>query len=1128
MFPDTIRDIVTHIYVAGDWQDISSDVQYDNGRGCTVERGRRDESPRASAQKLRLTLNDTSGNYSPKNPEGAWWPDFGLNTPIRQYFREIRDRFGRTVVDSPGTTDTGQTWVTSGSGGSILAADYQVTGTALTMRLPTSGLYRRVGIDDSELYLSTVEKRADFTLPFSNVTGGTISFGLHLCVGDTTGYQVYADIATDETITIRIASPDGDLDSELVSGLTHTGQTLTLVASREGETIRGKVFATSGVEPYGWHLEVHDSGDLIGPGGTIVEVAAASGNTNTRPFLTTVDNVEILSPRIYAEISSPPRGRDESGNWQYVSVTASGILQRLSQGQDALKSSLRRAYLADDIDRPIGYWPMEDGRDATQIAAATPDTQPGTVFGTASFASNSDFAASEDLPTLGTAQLGFVVPPYDTSTNEFQARLLVSIPTAGDAGGTGTILWRLLTTGTARYWDLHYVNSGNGKLALVVRDAGYASLYASGDVEFDMNGDPCRLSMELTQDGADIDWAISKLSVGAGSAGGISNTLAGNTVGTVVGMYISQGGYSSTAVGHLTAQNGVTSLFELAAELEAHVGETAARRARRLCGEESIPFQYRGLLSATAAMGPQRPKTLLDLLYECADAERGSLAEARGSFALAWRSRTSAYDQDAVATVDYATKQVGYPLVPNPDDLLPRNRITVKRDSGSEATAVQESGRMSILAPQDGGIGTYGTSVTLNVETDTQLPDLASFMLGLATVPDERYPEINIDTGRSPVADDPVLRWAALDIDVDDLVVVTNTAGLRVFEDIKQLARGYRETYTQHSHVITVNGTPARPYEVLELDSDDFARVDTEGSELAVAIDSDDTALSVATTSGPLWITTASHPTHLPFDWMIGGERVTVTDLDNVAITYRSVGTAAHGDNAAVTPGLPTGNADDDLLLMVTAIRNTAATPSASTQGYTAIWSDGNVVWWAKIRSGAQTAPQVSFTGGSAGDTTSAQIIALPGKWHDLSNIVVNKAAALNASAQDIAYPGLSLTQAGPGLGAVNDCIVIYAGWKQDDFTSVASPGTEIAEASTTTGNDQSLVWAYTIQTTATNIAPGSFTVTGGASAVSKGYVLALRCDRQTATVTRSVNGVTKSHAAGAAVELADPVVWAL
>jgi hypothetical protein len=54
------------------------------------------------------------------------------------------------------------------------------------------------------------------------------------------------------------------------------------------------------------------------------------------------------------------------------------------------------------------------------------------------------------------------------------------------------------------------------------------------------------------------------------------------------------------------------------------------------------------------------------------------------------------------------------------------------------------------------------------------------------------------------------------------------------------------------------------------------------------------------------------------------------------------------------------------------------------------------------------------------------------------------------------------------------------------------------------------------------------FTVTAGTTAISRGAVVALRCDYQTATVTRSTNGITASHAAGDDVTATRPMRWAL
>jgi hypothetical protein len=162
-------------------------------------------------------------------------------------------------------------------------------------------------------------------------------------------------------------------------------------------------------------------------------------------------------------------------------------------------------------------------------------------------------------------------------------------------------------------------------------------------------------------------------------------------------------------------------------------------------------------------------------------------------------------------------------------------------------------------------------------------------------------------------------------------------------------------------------------------------------------------------------------------------------------------------------------------------------------------------------------APTVSFTGGAAGADTIAQIATFSGCSAELDDgqygeSDVSPQAQLNSSAQNIAYPSLSVRRDG--------CVVIYAGWKQDDWTSVATVGdAEIGEPDATAGSDAGMVWAYDIQTTATDVTAGSFSVTGGISAISRGIVLALR-PLQTVTVERSVNGVVQSIAAGEAVHV--------
>lgn len=200
------------------------------------------------------------------------------------------------------------------------------------------------------------------------------------------------------------------------------------------------------------------------------------------------------------------------------------------------------------------------------------------------------------------------------------------------------------------------------------------------------------------------------------------------------------------------------------------------------------------------------------------------------------------------------------------------------------------------------------------------------------------------------------------------------------------------------------------------------------------------------------------------------------------APSFVAAGTAAHGDNAALDPGLPAGLAQGDGMLLFTAIRNTAGTV-VTPAGWSDLITFTHAKLMGKIAGASESAPHVTYTGGSAGDTTSAQVAAV----RNVTMNTVLPATQSNASAQNIATPQLT-------FDPVTECLVLWIGWKQDDWTSVApvANGTEIGEPSSTTGNDQGLTWDYwsILPTTAFSvIGSRTFTVTGGGSAISKAGV---------------------------------------
>jgi hypothetical protein len=291
-------------------------------------------------------------------------------------------------------------------------------------------------------------------------------------------------------------------------------------------------------------------------------------------------------------------------------------------------------------------------------------------------------------------------------------------------------------------------------------------------------------------------------------------------------------------------------------------------------------------------------------------------------------------------------------------------------------------------------------------------------------------------------------------------------------------------------------------------------------SYLANTVTSGATSMVVKTPAGQRWRRSAGAPAGTyPMDAKVAGEVVTVSALADVTLAFVAAGAASHANNASVTPGVPAGLAQNDFMVMLAAIRGTSATVNTPA-GWTLLTSSANVSLFGKLAGASESAPTVSFTGGAAGDDTSAQIAAFRpssplSATSALTEFVKGSAWQTNGSVQDIAYAGARLP-----ANFLDNGLVLFLGWKQDDWTSVASPGTEIAEFFTTTGNDQGLVWAYSIQTSRAQVDGGSFVVTGGAVAVSKGAMVLIHPRHQLLTVTRAVNGIVKAPAADAPVQV--------
>jgi hypothetical protein len=817
-----------------------------------------------------------------------------------------------------------------------------------------------------------------------------------------------------------------------------------------------------------------------------------------------------------------PPSWDPSETDQTVTLNGVGLLDRLGRGR-TLRSALYQTMIGVSAGDyvPHAYWSMEDGADATGFGSALPSVLPMSLSGPVTPAAYGGVPGSRRLPTFATGSSASATVPTYAATSKWIIQVVVSVPT--EPAGAVTILEARTSGGTARTWRLVLTPGAPSLLSLKVYDAAGA-LIDTNTIPLDNNnpsntddsyfyGSPFMIMVGSEADGSDYN-AWLAISDGITDNGAQAAVLAG-TRGNLTSIK-AYGAVDGITIGHLAVFvdplfNIVTDAASNATGMHGHSGEQAHERIARLCREERVRVSVTATVSA--AMGPQLTGNLLTNLRDCANADLGILYETM-DFGLGYRALSERYNATAAITLQYDQSHILPPWEPDDDDQEYFNDVTASRPGGSSARSADED--------DIDEVGSYAIPANPNVDADDQLANYASWLKSLGLIDELSWPAV-----RPNLYESGALRTAWLAAEIGDELHITGHPSPLAPDTIRQVIEGYTETIGSFTWTASAVLSSASPYIVAELDSPTLGKLDTSGSALHAAVTSTATTFEVATTtSGRAWSTDNAQD---GFDWYVGGERVTVTDIAPSAITYVSAGTASSGSSGSRTPGMPGSVASGDLVLIFASTRNSgtgvANTPTSWTR-LPIFEAASNAQVFGRIYDGVWSMPTVTYTGGAANEDTIAQSAAFRGKFHDIANVVVGHASCLNASAQDITAPGLPVNQ----LPA--DLVVLYLGWKADDYTSVAAPGswTEIQEASSTAGNDASQVWGYRIFSSVPAVGSLSpaIAVTGGASAISRGAVVAIRCDYQTATVTRSSNGVVKAHSAGADVRLWTPWRWAL
>lgn len=600
-----------------------------------------------------------------------------------------------------------------------------------------------------------------------------------------------------------------------------------------------------------------------------------------------------LHVRFLGEVASWPARWTPRGT-SLARPKVAGASRRLGQGASPLSSPIRRGVLG--LATPAhAYWPCEDGSDSTSFAAASPDTKPMTFVGTPSIAAYSGYVSSEPIPEVGTSKWTGTVPAH-VGTGAIVVRFLSYLPASGMADND--VMARVICTGgTIGRVDLLWTDPGSVQLKAYDHSG---TLIHNGTEFYVTAVDKLwRMSIELVQDGADVDIAV-RMIAPASPAGYLIETITTETVGTTKQVIINpnQTCAATMAVGHVTVESAYLDLYDLQDELAGWVGEEAGDRFIRLCAEEGVTAS--AITEASQAMGAQQTGTLLELLDEATQTAAGLSFDTRDALGLTLRPAESLYTQAAALSIPY-TDNLLRPFEPDEDDARTRNRVKVTRRGGTSATVEKSTGVMSTA-----DIGVYDESVEMSLHLDDQASEHAAWRVALGTHDEARWPRIGLDLADSYWLASAALTEAAMAVDIGDRVDVSDLPPWLPPDDVRALVIGYTEKIWPTRHEIEYEAVPYRPY-AAAVYNDDVSRYSGEGTVLAEALDTTETGVDVTPPTGIVW-------THADgdYDVMVGGERMTVTAVaGNTLTVIRSVNgvVKAHDIGSALDLAEPYRNA---------------------------------------------------------------------------------------------------------------------------------------------------------------------------------------------------------------------------
>lgn len=1105
------------------WTDISSYVKYENR--ISITRGRSSEGSRGLEQSTcSMTLLNHDGRFSPRNPSSPYYGVLGRNTPIRvslaapDSYLDLTAAQARAITTFiPGSVDIAANmdvrvdlWSDQWQSGTLCGRWFNGLDNAgeasWGLLVLEPGMlclqWSEDGTDDTRKFVVATEplpithgRMAVRAVIDVNITGSSHSvwfytadtidgpwtlLGDEVPVSGTTsiynnaepicvGYLPYMDHEPVMEGDVPVAM--GDV-AEQVPGHYYAFELRT----GTGSDVDTTVLASPSWTGRSGTIEDPDDDAITDGQNNVWRSSLTNGRTTDRLW------------RFWGEVSEWPPKSDISGTDVTVSITASGPTRRIVQGGQALRSAMHQmytgtsGYVPHGDDNPdaykgiIAYWPMEDGKEATQLEGVGDLVQPGVVTGTPSLASYSNWTASDALPQMDTGTFAFRTPPYDPDEFVFllgadsYASIHMFVFAATPAVAAETSLLRVLLAGGVAEVDVRLTTGGDLRVRAYDTDHNSvedttvdANVYSRGFFILELN---------IIDEGlGDVLWELNVLDFvntdlmtdePDGVSDGDSFTGSYSRVTRII--VGSDQGLGTTYVGHLSVSNNpnvLATATPLPPEVAAFNGEKPLRRISRLVtaqGLSTTPVSYHDS-DDPVSMGDQLARSWSDLLAEAAESDQGILYEMKDRPGVGYRSRLSLYNQTPALTLDHSAHELSQSLAPTDDDQYLVNEIAVTREAGSTFHAEVNDGPLGTDT-----VGRAPGTQTLSLSSDAQLADQAGWRLHLGTVDEARQPTVQVNLAHSSFTSDK--RLEALRTDIGGRILITDPPDWLPPDDISQLVQGYSEVIDQFQHIITFNCAPESPYHVGQVEVDGHDRIDTGGSTLASAATSTATSLSVAST-GELWTTDGSD---VPFDIMVAGERMTVTTVGEVINANPYFATGITGWN-----GVFATVAHETTIVQPGYAGSMKVTPS----GTDAFVFGGSDFTGAGTITAAKDYLAEMFVYSPGGGTH----FGITVNWHDSAATFLSASNLLDQTVPAATWTYLSFAVTAPASASQ---ATIYANL---GGTPAASSVFYMSAVKLIPANDAS---------------------------------------PQTFTVTRSVNGVVKAQASGAEVTVAEPAYVAL